>query len=557
MRGSGRPREGIVSLRRVTCSTASCLVLAFVLLGRVAQAQDALVSPNAPALASPSVGPLFGTERPTNEEALPGLDEARGGVMPKSVDSGVANYGEPRARTKLPKPYPPLRLRTGAPRHFKHELPPLEAYKNSAVARRALRRDAPGKNSVKEEAPPTVAVPPTIKAKPRPKPDPAPYDPIGIGVGSMRLTPYLETSTGYDSNPDRLPDGSVPTGSKFLRADAGLKLRTDWSRDDLIGDFRLGYVDYLDYPAANRPDGAGNFVGRYDVTRDTAIDLLGRFTLDTQRPGAPALASGVPSVTVTNRPVVFTAGASLGATQKFNHLEVSMRGSFDRAIYGDAYYSDGTSLNLSSTSFNDYGVTGQVAYEVSPRLKPLVEATYDSRIHDSAADPYGYYRDSVGYAARAGLRLKFSELLNGEALGGYAERDYQDSRLVKLRGPTVDGNLVYTPTPLTTANLRASTSFNETTLSSASGALTRTFGADVSHELFRNLKLTALGSYYVNVYQGVSLVEHGFNLGAKAEYRVTRSIVLKGSYSHERLNSSTAGASYTADVFMLGLRIQQ
>ena len=546
-----------MSLRRVTCSTASCFVLAFVLQGRVAQAQDALVSPNASALTSPSAGPLFGTERPTHEEALPGLDEARGGVMPKSVDSGVANYGEPRARPKLPKPYPPLRLRTGAPRHFKHELPPLEAYRNSAVARRALRRDAPGKEAVKDEAPTTVAVPPTIKAKPRPRPDPKPYDPIGIGVGSMRLTPYVETSTGYDSNPDRLPSANAPVGSAFGRVDAGFKLRTDWSRDDLIADVRLGYVDYFDYSPANRPDGAGNLVGRYDVTRDTAIDVLGRFTLDTQRPGAPAIASGLPSVTVTNRPVVFSAGTSLGATQKLNHLEVSIRGSFDRTIYGDPQYSDGTSLNLASTSFNDYGVTGQALYEVSPRLKPLVDATFDSRIHDQAADPYGYYRDSVGYAARAGLRLKFSELLNGEALGGYAERDYQDSRLVKLRGPTVDGNLVYTPTPLTTATLRASTTFNETTLSSASGALTRTYGAEVSHELFRNLKLTAAGSYYVNVYQGVSLVERGFNVGAKAEYRLTRSIVLKGSYSHERLNSSAAGASYTADVFMLGLRIQQ
>ena len=94
-----------------------------------------------------------------------------------------------------------------------------------------------------------------------------------------------------------------------------MKLRTDWARDDLRADLRLGYVDYLDNERASRPDGAGNLVARYDVTRDTAIDWLGRFWLDTQRPGAPALSSGLPNVYVTNRPLVIAAGTSLGATR--------------------------------------------------------------------------------------------------------------------------------------------------------------------------------------------------------------------------------------------------
>ena len=108
------------------------------------------------------------------------------------------------------------------------------------------------------------------------------------------MTPFVETSTGYDSNPDRLSKSNLtaPTGSKRLRADGGFKLRSDWERDSLQGDLRLGYVDDLDYEEASRPDSAGNLIGRYDVTRDTAIDVLGRFNLDTQRPGAPAISSG-------------------------------------------------------------------------------------------------------------------------------------------------------------------------------------------------------------------------------------------------------------------------
>ena len=254
----------------------------------------------------------------------------------------------------------------------KNPLPPLEPYKTSPAARNnAHVRARPG--DATPEPPPTAAVAPTIKAKARPKPDPNPYDPVGIGVGSLRLVPFVEASGGYDSNPDRLSSSYNPSGSKFARLDAGLKLRAeDWKRDGLEGDLRLGYVDYSDYAPANRADGAGSVAGHYDVTRDTTIDMGAHFALDSQRPDAPAIASGLSNVTVTNRPIIFSAGGSLGATQKFSRLEVSLRGSFDRTLYGNAHYSDGSTLVLTGTDFNDYGATGRVAYEVSPSLKPFV-----------------------------------------------------------------------------------------------------------------------------------------------------------------------------------------
>ena len=116
------------------------------------------------------------------------------------------------------------------------------------------------------------------------------------------------------------------------------------------------------------------------MTRDTAIDVLGHFNLDTQRPGAPAISSGSPNVTVTNRPIIFAAGIAAGVTEKLNRLELSLRGAFDRTIYENAYYSDGSTLNLASTDFNDYGIIGRAAYEISPHLKPFVEGTYDTRV---------------------------------------------------------------------------------------------------------------------------------------------------------------------------------
>ena len=534
--------------RRVYSRAAVTLALAALLApGRQALAQT-FPSPTPPPLSTSD-----GRDAHSLDDGSLATDQLRSGLTGGDPRAGAANYGTARPKIRLPKPYPPVRYHAGAPRPPKNPLPPLEAYKTSAVARRAARVR---RQSGEPPVPPTVAVTQTIKAKPRPKVEINPYDPVGIGIGTLRLTPFVETSTGYDSNPDRLSSTSNPTGSKLFRADGGFKLRSDWTRDDFQADMRLGYVDYVDYQQANRPDGAGGFVGRYDVTRDTAIDVAGHFNLDTQRPGAPAISSGLPNVTVTNRPIIFSAGVSAGATEKFDRLEVSLRGSFDRTIYQNAYYNDGSTLNLASTDYNDYGVTGRVAYEISPNLKPFVEATADTRVHDDWVDPYGYERDSTGIAARGGASIRISDLLRGEAAGGYAERDYKDPRLPQLRGPTIDASLIYTPTPLTTVTLRGSTTLNETTVENASGALTHTITGQISHDLLRNLAISAVGSYFTNDYQGASLYEKGYSAGVKLEYKITRSIAVRASYSHERLSSNSVGDDYTANVFLVGLRIQ-
>jgi hypothetical protein len=503
--------------------------------------------------------------RPTGALAEPNFPAASTGDIGSAEKTGKApdrpgapSYGKPRPRTKLPKPYPEPFQAHPAPFAPSHALPALEPYKTSAEARRALRLQSHAAHPQTEALrppPPTVAAKPTIRAKPKPKIEERPYDPLGVEIGSLRLKPFVEASYGYDSNPNRLSVNR--TGSKYLRSDAGFDLKSDWSRHELQADLRLGYSDYFDFQAASRPDGVGNLKARYDVSRDTAVNVEGRFTLLTQRPGAPALASGSRSVSVTNRPLVVSAGLSTGVTQKFNRLELSLRGSFDRTVYQNAYYSDGSSLDLARTNYNAYGGTVRAAYEVNPDFKPFLEATLDRRVHDSPVDVYGYRRDSHGLSARGGATVRISELLRGEASGGYAERSYVDPRLVKLRGPTIDAALIYMPSALTTVTLRGTTVLSETTASGAAGVLTRMITAQLSHDLLRNLNVTATGSYVTNDYQGAHIFQEGYTAGVKLEYKITRSIAVRGSFFHERLNSSgNGGFDYTANVFLIGLRLQ-
>ena len=56
---------------------------------------------------------------------------------------------------------------------------------------------------------------------------------------------------------------------------------------------------------------------------------------------------------------------------------------------------------------------------------------------------------------------------------------------------------------------------------------------------------------------GAPLHERTLTGTLKAEYNLSRSVIVRGSFTHERLQSSTPGSDYTANVFLLGLKLQR
>ena len=465
--------------------------------------------------------------------------------------SDVINYGRPKQKKsvlyQLPV-VPPPKQPLGYP-----PLPPLTTYKTAPGTIR--KGGGPQPATVPGQLPPpTVAVIPILPSPPKPKPEDKPYDPLGGDIGSLRLFPYGEIDTGYDDNPNRLADQVI--GSSYVHGETGLRLQSQWSQNSLSVNLRAGYYEFQQVPAANQPDVAGTVIGRIDVTRTTQINLESRFALTTQQPGSPLIA--IPSnVFITNRPMVTTYGQTVGVSQQFNRLTLDLRGSFDRMIFGDATQSDGTMLLLSQYDFNTYGVTGRASYELTPTFIPFVQVTGDERRYDNFLDLYGYARDSNGIAAKAGAKLNLTQLLTGEVSAGYANRVYVDPRLPNVSAPTLDGSLIYTATPLTKLTLTAVTTLSETTFVNASGAVSHSVTAEISHALLRNLTLKGAASYQINQYVGAPITEHLYSARLGLDYNLTRSIIIRGSFTHSRLSSNFLGDSFTDDVFLVGVKLQR
>jgi hypothetical protein len=493
---------------------------------------ETVTSPEAQAQTQNDLNPVAA---PEPEYGLP---------SPVSDTSDHINYGKPKPKKSKLYQLPKLRRPGLLP------LPPLNAYKTAPLTQK--RGSNPPLVDPANPAP-TVAVVPLLPHPLRPKPDPTPFAPLGIDVGSLRLFPYVETDTGYDSNPNQLSADVV--GSPYVHGEVGGRVESEWSQHSLTADLRGGYYDYFRVPNANRPDAAGTVTGRIDVTRQTQINLQSTFQVQTQTPGSPILA--IPnSVFITNRPLIVTLGQSVGLTQQFNRFAISLQGAFNRYQFGDATQSNGTVLLLSEDDYNDYALTARGSYELTPALIPYVEVTGDARRYDNYFDVFGFARSSNGIAGKLGATLEFSRLLAGEIAAGYAERVYVDPRLPNLNAPTIDAKLIYTATPLTTVNLNAATYISETTLAYASGAVSRSVSLNVTHALRRDLTLSATGTYQYNIYDGQPITEQLYSGTFKADYNLTRSVIFTGSFTHQRFLSTAFGDNYTENIFLLGLRLQ-
>lgn len=474
-------------------------------------------------------------------DAQDAADQALAGASQADAPTGGANYGKPR-----PQPDPTLAY-PGRPKTFAHQLPALQAYPTSPYAK---ARGGQAPLPAGENPPPDFAQSARPAPRPKPKVETDPYAPLGIDIGSLRLTPYVESDVGYDSNPDRV--GSGAKGSAFVHGEAGLAATSLWRTNQLTAALRAGYYAYRSTPDANRPEGDGKVDLSIDATRNTKLDFEARGTLDTQRPGSPGIAS-----TVQGRPLVLGFGGTAGATRTIGRLSLGLHGTIDRELYQDGHLADGTVVPLSSENYVDYGAQARAGYQITPGLIPFVELDADTRKHDQTIDSYGFARNSDGIAGQIGSTFELSRILTGTLSGGYTRRRYADPRLGALSGPTFNSALVWSATPLTTVTLSGLTTIGETTVPNASGEVSRGVSLGVSHALLRNLTLTGLASYTTNSYQGVSIFEKDYLATLGFQYSLTRELVLKGTFTDERLVSTLPGSSYTDQTAMLGVRLQR
>jgi hypothetical protein len=403
--------------------------------------------------------------------------------------------------------------------------------------------------------PPTdaLALPAPVVVPPQPRlvpPDEDPFGPTGIHAGTFFLRPALEVMTGYDTNPAR--SVTNPKGSSQLTVAPELLGHSDWERHQLDVAIRGSYNYYPDVRLADRPNLDARADARVDVSKDTRIDVQGRYILSTDYPGSPNIAADFAKL-----PIYTDVGATLGVGQRFNRLDVSLKGTIDRIEWQDSLLTNGVRQSNADRDYNQYGGILRGSYEVLPGAKPFAEVDVDTRVHDLIPDRTGADRDSDGVAMKIGTAFEFTRTLTGEISVGYLERFYQDPHLINVRAPLIDASLIWAASALTNVKFVSATNVNESVLTDVSGVLVHSNGLEVSHAFRRWLIATAKFGYEIDDYIGSLRQDHKYLAGLSMTYKLNRDFWLKGELREEWLSSNIPNSNYAATIALVGLRLQR
>jgi hypothetical protein len=499
-------------------------------------------------------------------------DRQRGRNAPAPSRIGqIPTYGLPAANGAKDSGYDSLNRKRKQPKFYPGQakpkrppgpgsLPPSPPPVNAAGQ---LRLSVPPSDSAnKTPLPPAMAG--TIVGQPprkRLKLDDDPFGAVGDYAGGFLIKSAVELYGGYDTNPGRLPE---PRGSPLYMVAPEFLAVSDWERHAVVADLRGSFTGYTNSmpqtvdggvsPAptdVDRPSFNGHIDGRLDVTHDLRLTAQTRLVVATDNPGSPNIQAGL-----ARYPIYTTLGGTFGFDQSFNRLDIAAGATIDRTSYQQSKLTDGTMSSNDDRDFNQYGGIGRVSYDLTPGVKPFVEAEGDTRVHDQQFDRNGFERDSNGGYAKAGSSFEFSRILTGEIAIGYAARNYIDPRLDRLQGLLTSASLIWNATPLTTARFYSDTQIAETTLPLTSGVLVHTYTFEVDHDFRR--WLTAIGKFTYGTYdyQGDVRKDQSYSIEGDLIYKLNRNLWIKGSLRHDILDSNVPLSSSNETVVMLGVRLQ-
>jgi hypothetical protein len=380
-----------------------------------------------------------------------------------------------------------------------------------------------------------------------------PFAPVGLRLGSFIVTPTADATLGYDSNPRRLNSGGQ--GSLFTQSYGELQARSDWSRHEVTARIRGTYSAFFSDPGVNRPELNAVATGRLDIARDTRLETEARYNLTATSPGSSNLPSSPDGL--RNLPLIRQYGASAGVVQDIGRLQLSLRGTVDRFTYDDAVTNAGVVIPQGERDYNAFGGRLRASYEMTPGLKPFVEVGVERRHFDQLVSSGGTLQGSTATTYRIGSTFELTRLITGEISAGYMIRDNLEPTFGDIRVPVFDAALTWSPTALTIVRLTAKSTIDESFTTGASGLQRRDVAVELEHSFRRWLIGTARLAYGQDIYQGTTRVDQRMVASVNLVYRASRNLQIRGEVRREALYSNQVGQSYSANIFLMGLRLQR
>jgi hypothetical protein len=375
-----------------------------------------------------------------------------------------------------------------------------------------------------------------------------PYAPLGVRAEGFVLYPALTAGIGHTTNAEGAA-GGAPSTYSILSPE--LLIQSEWAIHEATFALRGSYQHFFDDASDDRPALDAVATARIDGSgRLWTVPILASYSFRTQDVSDPDFPAGVDFP-----PPVHELRGSVGFSRA-GPLLVAVAAEVDRTVYENGI-SGGMIVDQGDRNNTVFGGRARIGYGTGAALAPFVEAEVANRTFDRAVDSNGIRRAGLLQYYRAGVAVDRGPILTGEIALGYGLATFDDPALSPFGAFIVDGNLIWSPTPLSTVLFTAATSLNPTTDPSSAGSVTYDGLLDVAYAWRRNVTLKALAAARLERFEGTGQMDNDITAGLAATWKANRSLWVTAGYEHEWFASNAPGRDFESDSVRVEVRAQR
>jgi len=377
-------------------------------------------------------------------------------------------------------------------------------------------------------------------------------DPLGVTVGSYLLFPKITIDETYTTNVFFVENNKSEELITTVKPE--FVLNSDWNNHavNLTADMTLGR--HVRFTRENYEDYHGAVDGRFDVVIDEHF-IFGDLEYFRLHEGRAS-----PDNTVGEAPTGYSQyQAIFQYFLRLNRLSFTVDSTNTYFDYDDTPIAGAIGTNNDDRDRKEYRLAVKTGYEIFPDVEAFLRVSGNKISYVDQVDDDGFDRDSHGLEVVGGSEFDFGGTVFGSLFAGAAKQRYGDANLRNITTAIVGGNVDWNITTLTTLNVNANQSVQETTSGDASGFLSSSAGVRADHELLRNLLLNANLGVTQAKYKGIYRHEYTYQGGLGMKFMITRNFYTSANYgftSKQSADGEGGDADYKTHDVVLKLEMQ-
>nr|WP_255574885.1 outer membrane beta-barrel protein [Caldovatus aquaticus] len=379
----------------------------------------------------------------------------------------------------------------------------------------------------------------TVQTRPRPE-----FDPLGVRAGAFRLDAAAEAGLSYNDNVFATRRDRTGDGFGAWSLDAGL--RSDWTRHGVGVTASYSEVRHFSQTILDWRDWSVGAFGRLDIGGSSSVEArynhlrqhLDVFSVDIQQAGL-------------SRPAPYDVDEfQVSGNARLNRLFLT--GLLNYRIYQFEDVSFGNRVApLSQNDHKTWLAALGSGYALAPgRLVTLIGRIQEIRYDDAISRG----RDSFTWEILTGFQYDFDGVWQARFGIGYRQRNYDSPQIKNLEGLALEGEVIWTPTLLTTVTFGVRRTVEES-IALSQVSYTRSLAQlRVDHELLRNVILGAELGFDRREYETHLRATDMYTI-LSGRWLINRNMSLSASYQFlTRIEAKGGAEEYYRNLFQVRLR---